>query len=569
MRNLIPFTLALMLVGSSTLGAPVFNLTDLGVLPGGTSSHATAINDNGTVVGYSEVTGGANHAFIWTSGGGMQDLIPTSGSSQAFDINNNDNVVGTSDDQAFRWTNSTGVVLIDSQETGRANAVNANDEVIGLRSLGTQNRTIEWSALNAITNPYPTTNTQGIANNNLGQYVGLQPSGFYSVGGISARQSLPAGFIPTDINDARQIPGSLLGIATLYDFDNSTTTTIGKLSPTDSSSNALGINQTGTIAGVSQGTGGFLYDQSQGGPLNLTSLLAPQYAGWTITTAEDINNVNQIVGVGEFNGVSHAILLTPVPEPSALLLALMGCSALAVVCPRCGSERNWFGKSWVSLWCDHRSYWQLTQFWKFFIGFITFFVIALIWHLSLLDSSSHWARSKHDLTFLVCHPFCFAPAMGLLFSVLDRELLMSLRFWYAVLLLFILVVAGLCIAQINAPHVSMDHPIAAPFETVVFMGAVGIFIWYFLAATWFHRVTQVVFVRLSAAASLMLLWIPLRVYADISVPLAQPHVTYMNAIGAIFFPIWPFVGGAGPVQPPAKFALIVAIIVGVCFVIHA
>jgi len=50
--------------------------------------------------------------------------------------------------------------------------------------------------------------------------------------------------------------------------------------------------------------------------LSLTSLLDPIFLGWTITTATDINNVGQIVGVGDFGGVSRAVILTPVPEPS-------------------------------------------------------------------------------------------------------------------------------------------------------------------------------------------------------------------------------------------------------------
>jgi probable HAF family extracellular repeat protein len=48
-------------------------LTDLGTLPGGTSSFATGINNNGQVVGYSLTTGSVYHAFIY-SNGTMTDL---------------------------------------------------------------------------------------------------------------------------------------------------------------------------------------------------------------------------------------------------------------------------------------------------------------------------------------------------------------------------------------------------------------------------------------------------------------------------------------------------------------
>jgi probable HAF family extracellular repeat protein len=48
-------------------------MTDLGHLGGGTS-RATAINNNGVVVGTSTLIDGTSHAFQWTKRGGMIDL---------------------------------------------------------------------------------------------------------------------------------------------------------------------------------------------------------------------------------------------------------------------------------------------------------------------------------------------------------------------------------------------------------------------------------------------------------------------------------------------------------------
>jgi probable HAF family extracellular repeat protein len=48
-------------------------MTDLGTL-GGWSSSAAAINDAGTVVGWSEANGWTQHAFAWDAAGGMRDL---------------------------------------------------------------------------------------------------------------------------------------------------------------------------------------------------------------------------------------------------------------------------------------------------------------------------------------------------------------------------------------------------------------------------------------------------------------------------------------------------------------
>ena len=58
-------------------------MTDLGTL-GGESSYATAINDGGVVVGFSQIAHSRNsHAFIWRKGSGMKDL-GTLGGDQSF-----------------------------------------------------------------------------------------------------------------------------------------------------------------------------------------------------------------------------------------------------------------------------------------------------------------------------------------------------------------------------------------------------------------------------------------------------------------------------------------------------
>ena len=51
----------------------IYTVTDLGMLPGGNSSSAAAIDDRGQVVGSSEVADGKSHSFLWVAGV-MQDL---------------------------------------------------------------------------------------------------------------------------------------------------------------------------------------------------------------------------------------------------------------------------------------------------------------------------------------------------------------------------------------------------------------------------------------------------------------------------------------------------------------
>ena len=93
-------------------------MVDLGTLGGG--SVALGVNDSGTVFGTSDTASGATHFFSWTPTGRMVDLgvLGTLGgpSSFSFDVNDNGQFVGLSavNDQyvthAFSWTQADGMV---------------------------------------------------------------------------------------------------------------------------------------------------------------------------------------------------------------------------------------------------------------------------------------------------------------------------------------------------------------------------------------------------------------------------------------------------------------------------
>ena len=87
------------------------------------------------------------------------------------------------------------------------------------------------------------------------------------------------------------------------------------------SSSASALNSAGRIVGTATDAtlnpSAFLYTAGSMYNLNDITNLDP---GWRLTGAYGINDGNQIVGVGIFNGDEHAVLLTQTPEPGSLTL---------------------------------------------------------------------------------------------------------------------------------------------------------------------------------------------------------------------------------------------------------
>ena len=124
-------------------------VTDLGSLGGtgeGNGIFAHAINNEGQVVGYSDLRGNASfHAFLWTRATGMQDLGTLSGdlNSLANALNDAGDVVGVSLDanfnpRAFLWENGTmrdlnALIPADSPlQLLLACGINSSGQIVGL-----------------------------------------------------------------------------------------------------------------------------------------------------------------------------------------------------------------------------------------------------------------------------------------------------------------------------------------------------------------------------------------------------------------------------------------------------
>jgi len=81
----------------------------------------------------------------------------------------------------------------------------------------------------------------------------------------------------------------------------------------------------------------FVWTEEEGA-LPLTSLLDASGRGWVLTNPFDINDRGQIVGQGIYQGRQQGFLLTPVPEPTAVLP--IACAATAVLRRRRGALRT-------------------------------------------------------------------------------------------------------------------------------------------------------------------------------------------------------------------------------------
>jgi len=279
---------------NATTGSAV----DIGDLPGGQDvSEAHAINNYGQVVGWSRNDFG-DRAFLWKpntpngSAGDMVDLGDLPGGttvSQGFGINAGGQVVGysntTDGDHAFLWKPNTSNGL-----TGT---------MVDLGSMPGSNRSIASSI------------------NSSGKVVG----GFGSTGSTQHHAfawtpDLPNGLTGTMV-DLGDLPGGL------------------------EESSASAINDAGLIVGSGNGTSNrqrAILWTPQDGLLDLNTLIGSDSVYWSLQNAFDINEFGQIVGLGNYarDGANdtfpqlHGFLLTPIPEPSSVVLLLVSVATVLV-----------------------------------------------------------------------------------------------------------------------------------------------------------------------------------------------------------------------------------------------
>ena len=280
---------------------PAYTVIDLGTLRGPHSA-AYGINALGHVVGAADADprGDSLRAFLY-AGGVLRDLgtLPGGGGSEASAINVRDQVAGDvgtrgSDRHAARYDRGRWHDLGTlGGSTSEALAIDDRGEVVGdadtrapfvahaflyaggrMRDLGT------------LGDPHDAGGSDSLANgiNGRGQVVG--------------------------VTDVRHGPAN--GHAFLY--EGGRMRELGTLPGTGASASAaMAIDDRGEVVGYVLLGGGreraFLY--ADGTMYDLTRSI-PATAGWTLDEATAINDAGEIVGIGTVHGRTHAFLLRPV-----------------------------------------------------------------------------------------------------------------------------------------------------------------------------------------------------------------------------------------------------------------
>jgi probable HAF family extracellular repeat protein len=274
---------------------------DLGTLPGGSASYATAINDRGDIVGYSGINAYGpqfrerTQGFAWADGtmhalGALYCRCSFNvryGASRALDIANGGQIVGDSETgrgedftHAFVWQENAmsdlGAV-VDGSLSSYAFGINDINEIVG---------TVNGRAF--------------LARDGSSQELGMLPGHASS----DARA----------INNKGQVIGNSVtadGVSHAFLWNIGSMRNLGTLSG-DASSQAQALNTAGVVAGRS-GTADLSVSRAviwqNGAAIDLTRLVAS--SDWILSNATGINDRGEVVGVGLREGQVRAFLLQP------------------------------------------------------------------------------------------------------------------------------------------------------------------------------------------------------------------------------------------------------------------
>lgn len=309
--------LCILIVGSGAADAAItYKLDDLGTLAGNNATQAWDINNNGQVVGRSYNTASPSYTeFIWGNGS-MRSLNLTLTSGSIPGVNDNGQVVGDGyNSHAFLWTNGNvqDLGVLAGGTNSSANGVNNASQVVGISDTAVSGvrHAFIWDATNGMQD---LGSLGGLSSarriNNSGQVVGYyvdatgkqRAFSWTAAGGMKDLGVVANGSLANGLNDKGEVVGESAGGFGSFYWSQST----GAVNLQTFGSNrriyAFDINSAGQIVGEASpapvyGERAVIWDNYGSAPVDLNTIYTDAIAnGWILSVATGINDKGQITG---------------------------------------------------------------------------------------------------------------------------------------------------------------------------------------------------------------------------------------------------------------------------------
>jgi len=301
-------------------------ITDLGSLDGADGrSVGSFVNDRGEVVGSSAPPLAASvyvHTFRWTREGGLEDL--SEAISFPYGLSETGDIVGEHEGlvpyEPFPVLLRGSEAIRLGDRIGRAVAVNDLGQVLCCEPIPATSRGRCWTWDDGKTEPLPDS-VHGIAINNQGEIVGileddwrtddrgirLRGDAIRRIPTFGGNQSFPA-----DIDEeGRVVGGADRADERWHAFHQGAEGSMHDLGTLYAYSEARALSERGVVVGTTDraegGDHAFVFHASIG--MRALDDFLPPDSGWQLVAANDVNDSNQIVGLGVRGGTSRGFLL--------------------------------------------------------------------------------------------------------------------------------------------------------------------------------------------------------------------------------------------------------------------